>query len=465
MKLAHRLLLYSFSVITVLVLVVVGILDRRLGVRVSEEIRNELTREARFVAVQWTATTQADEFADIAGSALGHRVTLIAPSGVVVGDSEFDGEALSRLENHRNRPEVLGTANGKPGFARRMSPSKGDEELYVAVPTALGVARVSVATKTVDQIFSGARRDVIGAGLVALTLAMLLSVVFARSISSPITGLRDVARAMADHDFSRPVVQAPGEVGELARTLHQLSSQIEGLENMRRDFVANVSHELRTPLTIVGGFAETLVEDDPPAAARREFAGMILSNTRRMQRIVDELLDLSKIESGGWIPEPTHLEIAGIAEEVAGVSRAAAGAKGIFLQVAISAAASQVYADRTALRHILGNLVENAVRHTSTGAVTIFSESDGKWVTVGVTDTGEGIQPEHLPRIFERFYRADKGRGRDQGGTGLGLAIVRHMTEAHGGRVAAESAPGVGTTIRASFPPSTRNPQMTLPGL
>ena len=455
MKLAHRLLLYSFSVITVLVLVVVVILDRRLGVRVSAEIRGELTREARFVAVQWTPTTNADELADIAGSALGHRVTLIDPQGLVVGDSEFDGAALSALENHRNRPEVIVAAGGKPGFSRRMSPSKGDEELYVAVPSTSGVARVSVGTQTVDQIFSGARRDVIGAGLVALTMAMLLSVVFARSISSPITGLRDVARAMAEHDFSQPVVKAPGEVGELARTLHQLSSQIEGLENMRRDFVANVSHELRTPLTIVGGFAETLVEDDPPAPVRREFAGMILSNTRRMQRIVDELLDLSKIESGGWIPDATHLEIGGVAEEIAGASRGAAASKGVVIQIDVSPSASQVYADRTAIRHILGNLVENAVRHTSAGSVTIFSEADGRWVTVGVSDTGEGIQPVHLPRIFERFYRADKGRGRDQGGTGLGLAIVRHMTEAHGGRVSAESTPGAGTTIRTSFPPST----------
>jgi len=465
MKLVHRLLLYSFTVITVLVLVVVVILDQRLHARIADERRAELAREARLVAVQWTTSANADEFADAAGMALGHRVTLIDPSGVVVGDSEFDGAALHNLTNHSGRPEIVAASRSGVGSSRRMSPSRGDEELYVAVQASLGTARVSVSTESLDAIFERARRDIVTAGIAALILALVLSVFFARNVSRPVTQLRDVAHAMARHDFNRPMVKAPGEVGDLAATLHQLGRQIEGLEKMRRDFVANVSHELRTPLTILGGFAETLVDDDPPGPVRKEFAGMILSNARRMQRIVDELLDLSRIESGGWIPRPTIMKLSAVATEVMGAVGPSAASKGIGLETEIDDEGLEVYADRIALRQILSNLVENAVRHTSVGTVTIFAQREPGGIAVGVRDTGEGIAADHLPRIFERFYRADPGRAREQGGTGLGLAIVRHMTEAHGGRVRAESVLGAGTKITAVFPLVPKGPQIDIPGL
>ena len=224
------------------------------------------------------------------------------------------------------------------------------------------------------------------------------------------------------------------------------------LEAVRRDFVANVSHELRTPLTVVRGFAETLAADDVAPASRREFSEMIRANTARMQRIVDDLLDLSRIESGGWVPQPGPVEIGPVASEVLEQAGAQAGEKNVSLELEITPGAGVVRADRVALTQILSNLVENAVRHTAAGSVTVFAElaSDGTWL--GVKDTGQGIPQEHLPRIFERFYRADPGRSRQSGGTGLGLAIVKHLVEAHGGVVAAESDVGRGTTVRAFFP-------------
>jgi two-component system, OmpR family, phosphate regulon sensor histidine kinase PhoR len=229
------------------------------------------------------------------------------------------------------------------------------------------------------------------------------------------------------------------------------------LERVRRDFVANVSHELRTPLTVVGGFAETLATDDELSPERRrQFAETIQSNTLRMQRIVDDLLDLSRIESGGWVPKPAVVDVRSAAADAMLPSRPAAAAKGIALEIDAAPGADRVYADATALRQILSNLVENAVRYTSAGGVTITAErgEDGgtAGVWVGVRDTGNGIAPEHLPRIFERFYRIDRARSRNAGGTGLGLAIVRHLAEAHGGRVRAESQVGRGTTVAAFFP-------------
>lgn len=232
-------------------------------------------------------------------------------------------------------------------------------------------------------------------------------------------------------------------------------TRVRRLEAVRRDFVANVSHELRTPLTIIGGFAETLVEEDVPTDARLGFAERILGNTRRMQRIVDDLLDLSRIESGGWVPNPQKIELRTVANDVFAAARDAADKKGLVLSAEIPPDAAIVFADSTALRQVLGNLVDNAVRHTASGSIVLFSELQDRGIVVGVRDTGVGISAEHLPRIFERFYRVDPGRARDEGGTGLGLSIVKHLVEAHGGRVKAASEVGRGSRITALFPHST----------
>jgi signal transduction histidine kinase len=227
---------------------------------------------------------------------------------------------------------------------------------------------------------------------------------------------------------------------------------VRRLDAVRRDFVANVSHELRTPLTIIGGFAETLVAEDVPLEARQQFAARILGNTRRMQRIVDDLLDLSRIESGGWVPNPRPIDLAAMTADVFAAARDEADRKGLRLTSEIAPEAATLEADATALRQILGNLVDNAVRHTAVGSVVVFSAPYERGTLVGVRDTGRGIAREHLSRIFERFYRVDEGRSREEGGTGLGLSIVRHLTEAHGGKVTAESKVGVGTTITVRFP-------------
>ena len=229
-------------------------------------------------------------------------------------------------------------------------------------------------------------------------------------------------------------------------------TQVRRLEQIRRDFVANVSHELRTPLTVVSGFAETLADDDPPAEQRRLFAETIRAHTVRMQRIVDDLLDLSRIESGGWVPKPEEVDIRTIAEDALAAAAPVADSKGVALQLAIDGDVGPVMVDRTALRQILSNLIDNSLRHTDRGHVAVFAARLPNGTQLGVRDTGSGIGAEHLPRIFERFYRADAARARESGGTGLGLAIVKHLVEAHGGSLAAESEPGRGTTITAFFP-------------
>ena len=567
MKLAHRILLYGLGIVGVLVVAVVLIIDHRLHARVTEQTVDGLAREARLVAAQWRDRSASDSLADVAGSALGHRVTLVDERGVVLGDSEFDGDALRALDNHGGRPEIALARTMPVGSARRLSPSAGDEEFYVAVRAPLGIARVSLPTAAVEAVFERTRRDVLLAGAIALLLSGLIAGLFSRSVSRPIVELRDVAREIADGDLSRrPALSAPGEVGDLATALYRLAEQLgarltalqtdrtllaavvssleEGviavdssgrvvqandaarrlldvtaplpfsldmlprepmlrdamsdalrgarsgpmeialngrtllltacpldhgggvlalfdmtatrrLETVRRDFVANVSHELRTPLTVIAGFTETLAEEGVPPEKRRLFSEMILTNTTRMQRIVDDLLDLSRIECGGWVPNPASLDVESIVAEAMSGVRAASEAKGISLQARIDPSAREAYVDRTALRQVLSNLLENAIRHTVRGGVTLAAAQAPGGIDLSVSDTGTGIAPEHLSRIFERFYRVDSGRARESGGTGLGLAIVRHLVEAHGGKVEARSAEGVGTTITMFFPSRT----------
>ena len=227
-------------------------------------------------------------------------------------------------------------------------------------------------------------------------------------------------------------------------------TDVRRLETVRRDFVANVSHELKTPLTAIAGYAETLAAEASDAQATG-FAQTIVENARRMQRLVDDLLDLSRIESGSWEPEPRSVDVETVAREAWGPFAERAAGRDVAFESATNSAA--INADPEALRQILANLFDNALRHTHPrGRIRVGAQRASGATVVRVSDTGSGIPADHLPRIFERFYRVDPGRSRQEGGTGLGLAIVKHLVEAHGGRVEAESELGRGTTILLYFP-------------
>jgi len=239
--------------------------------------------------------------------------------------------------------------------------------------------------------------------------------------------------------------------------LHDLTD-LKRLETIRRDFVANASHELKTPLTAISGYAETLLSDRPDPEISERFLETILANARRMQRLVDDQLDLSRIESGRWSPALERIAIEPAAREAWALVRAPQVGTPR-LEVDLEPAASFVQADPDAVRQVLRNLFENSVRHTPPGgSVTVTASREQGRTRISVADTGTGIGADHLARIFERFYRVDPSRSRDQGGTGLGLAIVKHLVEGHGGRVAAESELGRGTVIHTWWPDAPMNP-------
>jgi len=567
MTLTRRLLLSYLAIVGLTAAVVTVAADRALRGRLTDEAALELEREARYLSAAAAGRNAAglDSLVRALAAATGRRLTVIARDGAVIADSDFPQGQLATLENHASRPEVRAALEGRVGRDLRFSASTGRDELKVAIPSAIGVVRISAPLPQVDAVVDRAQGAVLLGAIAAVLAAALLAIGFTRSVSRPLLRLRDAAEAIARGE--RPALDTRGrhEVGQLARALRTvdenlssrlgelerersgmaalIGSMVEGviatdargdvtalnpaarellglgehdaappalelfrqrgareavasvfaggtatdvevdlgqrtillsgraladggavfvvhdvtalkrLEAVRRDFVANVSHELKTPLTVIRGYAETLRSDDPPAEVRLGFLNTMLANTARMQQLIDDLLDLSRIESRTWRPEPAAVAIEPLAREVWTALNTRAGAAAIAFSTDIAPDAATVRADPEGLRQILTNVLDNAARYTPAGGrVTVRASREGGDTRIEIADTGPGIPGEHLPRIFERFYRVDPARSRELGGTGLGLAIVKHLVEAHGGRVEALSTLGAGTTIVIALP-------------
>lgn len=227
-------------------------------------------------------------------------------------------------------------------------------------------------------------------------------------------------------------------------------------ERMRVDFVANASHELRTPLASILGFIETLGDeagDDPEVRGR--FLRVMFDEARRMQRLVEDLISLSRIEAEKHRLPDTPVDLASLVEEVRAEIADADRDRGEAVVATVDPDVPDVCGDRARLSQMLHNLIGNALKYGRLGTpVTVALRRDGGMVRLSVADQGEGIAPEHIPRLTERFYRVDAGRSRTLGGTGLGLAIVKHIVERHRGRLDIASRPGIGTTVTVLLPPA-----------
>jgi two-component system, OmpR family, phosphate regulon sensor histidine kinase PhoR len=231
-------------------------------------------------------------------------------------------------------------------------------------------------------------------------------------------------------------------------------TQLKRVDQIRRDFVANVSHELRTPLSILRGYIETLV--DSPKTSREELARILQimeRHSKRLGLLVDDLLSLAQLESSSATLEIGEVHLSDLFHHVLRDWKERLAGKHLRLIVDLPPDMPPIRADETRLQEVLFNLLENAVKYSrENGEIRLQAARRGPEIVISVSDNGIGISRDDLPRIFERFYRADKARSREFGGTGLGLSIVKHIAQLHGGRVEAESEPGRGTTIRVLLP-------------
>jgi two-component system, OmpR family, phosphate regulon sensor histidine kinase PhoR len=256
----------------------------------------------------------------------------------------------------------------------------------------------------------------------------------------------------------RLLVHATGFAGEAGGLLAVFVdvTDLRRLESLRRDFVANVSHELRTPVTAVRSAADTLRESalaDPDPAVPARFVDIIVRNAERLQSLIEDLLELSRLESKEFRLKKERVELPVVANIVMGLFRERADKKGVALKVDLPSDLPPLTTDQRALEQVVSNLVDNAVKYCPSGSsVTVSAAKSNGAMKVVVRDTGPGIDPKHVPRLFERFYRVDAGRSREVGGTGLGLSIVKHLVEAMGGEVTVESAVGQGSAFSVTFP-------------
>jgi two-component system phosphate regulon sensor histidine kinase PhoR len=259
------------------------------------------------------------------------------------------------------------------------------------------------------------------------------------SISGPHRDMYLIATAV-------PVYSGDSVTGTVL-TLHDIT-RLKQLEEMRKDFVANVSHEIKTPITAIKGFAETLLDGaigDKENAVR--FLGMIKAHSERLNSLVDDLLTLSRIELGDIPIKKTEVNVEQIVDTVFMTLKEKADRKGLYLKKAISDGTQTIYADKDKLIQVMLNLVDNGIKFTEKGGVTVGIDETGGRITLYIHDTGIGVSPNHLHRLGERFYRVDRARSRELGGTGLGLAIVKHLVSAHDWNMRIESEPRRGTKV------------------
>jgi len=272
---------------------------------------------------------------------------------------------------------------------------------------------------------------------------------------------RDVTLARAAKIFSGRVFDltaAPMPGGGAVAVLHD-QTEIERVEKTRRDFIANVSHELRTPLTSIQGYSETLLESDGVGGQTRDFLEIIRKNAARMSRLTEDLLVLARVESGerNFLYEMTSPQE--LLKDVQQTFGEICESRGIELSI-INTASSSVFVDRDAIHQVFANLVENALKYGEAGKkIMVGACETDEGVQFFARDFGEGIPSEHLPRLFERFYRVDKARSREASGTGLGLAIVKHVVRAHGGSIKAESELNHGATFYFTLPRQAVTPE------
>jgi signal transduction histidine kinase len=288
--------------------------------------------------------------------------------------------------------------------------------------------------------------------ILAAGVAVTLTVILSRRVLHPVAALTQAARRMESGDLSQRVqVHSGGEIGELAQAFNAMAEAINRNEKLRRNMVTDIAHELRTPLTNIRGYLEAL--HDGMLQPDAETIDLLYDEAMLLNRLIQDLQELAMAEAGQLHLEQQPLQVGDVIEQAATMHRPTASSKDITLKTSLPDNLPAVHADQRRVAQILRNLVRNAIQHTPPGGIVHLSaDVQPKMVEVHVEDTGHGISSEHLPYLFERFYRADPSRSRATGGAGLGLAIVKQLVEAHGGSIRAESTRGEGTTFSFTLP-------------
>lgn len=407
----------------------------QLRMQFHREVSNTLTRNARNLGAAMNIDFGAGGLSALnavvpqLAEDIGGRIYVLDATGHVVADSH---------------PGTVARCTGLD-FPVTLTDSFGNAVLHahICVPDPTGAAMLVLDEQLI--------RALLIPGIAGFLGALAVSLLLARRITLPLSALARAARHFGTGDLTiRVPVRGPSEVADLAGEFNRMAQGLEEAQRQRQALVADVAHELRTPLTVLRGYLEAL--RDGLAAPDPDTLGVIHGEAVHLQQLVDDLQDLAQADAAELALQCAPLDIGEILESVAAGFALQAGTKGVRIEVA-SGEAAPVAADRRRIAQIIHNLLANALRYTPTGGeIRLTAESSASSVRVEVTDTGVGIPAEHLPHIFERFYRVDPSRTRETGGSGLGLTIAKRIVEAHGGTMGVSSTVGAGTCFWFTLP-------------
>lgn len=430
-ELGINLAIIAASAAAVSILLITGVFYRVF----REEIFRDLKNCADVAA--------ASGYTEISSDAI--RITHISPDGNVLFDSQADA---AEMGNHAYRPEVKAALKSGEGMDSRKSATLGKNMFYYAERLDDGsVLRVSKEAGSALGLLVSAIPVMLIAAAVILVMCIAAAFIITGRIVSPID---DVAEEL-DHPGYAHIYR---ELRPFIDTIRRQHDEIIRTSVMRQEFTANVSHELKTPLTSISGYSELIADGMAKDKDAVRFAGEIHRNADRLLSLINDIIKLSKLDSDDVRTESVKVNLYSVSEEI--IKRLSFEAQEHQVSLALSGTDCIIEADRTMADEMIGNLCDNAIRYNKKGgrvdvSVEEMPEGSGYSAAVTVKDTGIGIAGEDQERIFERFYRVDKGRSRQTGGTGLGLAIVKHIAQKLDAKIELASVKGEGTKIRVLF--------------
>ena len=415
----------------------------------------ELARVQRFISEHYTVNgdfsgdvVPLQDTVDKAGSVIGKRIVVFDGKDNLVADShaslqeKYLGEEVRKAFWKNDKRLPVWHDHKKVGTVAISS---------ISLP---GRLQMDPGNPVAGRIAREVNRSLLWAGIGAAALGTVLVWLLSRRTLAPLQGLGAAARRLGRGDLSqRAEAGGPKEIRELAQNFNLMAADLEEAERQRRNLAADVAHELRTPLSNIQGYLEAI--RDGLIEPSGETIDTIHGQATQLSRLVDDLRLLAQVESGDLLLERSSVQLEELLQSCVDAVRPRAAAKNISLDLDIDPVLPEVEIDGSRISQVVGNLLENAITHTPQGGrVTLSGTMSEGQATISVTDTGPGIAPDDLSRVFDRFYRADPSRARATGGSGLGLTIARRLVEAHGGTIEAESAVGEGSrfTIRLPAP-------------
>ncbi len=320
-----------------------------------------------------------------------------------------------------------------------------------------GCVLVSLSFPEIHQLRSGIIQIFLTAVSVIFIIALVIIYAMSVRITRPLKALNSASKAIADGHFERRVeVTEQNELGELADSFNKMANSLENLEDMRRSFIANVSHDLRTPMTTITGFVGGILDGTIPPEKHPQYLNIVLDETKRLSRLVTDLLDLSKMEQGSFHLELRELDINELIRLCVIKQEKRITEKNIQLTISFESGGQRVMADKDSILRVLTNLLDNAIKFTNEGGFIDIRTgmTDKNKVFISIQNSGIGIDKDDLPHVFDRFYKTDKSRSLDKNGTGLGLYIVKNIIKSYGETIWAESEPEVFTRFNFTLTPA-----------